>query len=47
MCEDIILHGRVMYTNGASADLDAVQNEIIMLPSNLHGEKRDNNAHVR
>ena len=33
--EDMVLHGRVMHTNGATANLDAVQHEVVVLAANL------------
>ena len=33
--EDMVLHGCVMHTNGATANLDAVQHEVVVLAANL------------
>jgi hypothetical protein len=36
LCEDIILHCGVVYTDRAAANLHAVQHEVVVLPANLH-----------
>jgi hypothetical protein len=36
LCEDIILHCGVVYTDRTAANLHAVQHEVVVLPANLY-----------
>jgi hypothetical protein len=42
--KDMVLHISIVHSNGAAADLDPVENQVVMLPPNLVTRNDEMNA---